>query len=164
MPSIPEHRPRPPGPHDLGWMHALNALHEVELSPLTVAELKALIEAAQHVRVVDERAAFLIAFAPHAAYDNPNLGWFKARYDRFIYVDRVVVDAAARGRGLARLLYDDLFDAARAMGSDTIVCEVNADPPNPASDAFHAALGFVPVGEVELAGRGKTVRYMRKAL
>lgn len=36
------------------------------------------------------------------------------------------------------------------------------EPPNPASDAFHAALGFEPVGS---AGVGsKTVRYFARTL
>ncbi len=52
---------------------------------------------------------------------------------------------------------------ASAAGHDRIVCEVNAEPPNPASDALHAALGFVAVGVASLAV-GKTVRYYARAL
>lgn len=66
---------------------------------------------------------------------------------------------AARGRGLARLLYGALITRARAAGHERIVCEVNADPPNPASDAFHRAFGFAPVGTAPLEN-GKTVSYL----
>jgi hypothetical protein len=45
-----------------------------------------------------------------------------------------------------------------------VVCEVNADPPNPASDAFHAALGFAAVGSAANHGGGKTVRYFCREL
>ena len=90
--------------------------------------------------------AFLLAFDQDAHYDSPNFLWFRARYPRFVYVDRIVVAIAARGRGYARRLYDDLFEHAAAAGHDRVVCEVNTQPPNPASDAFHAALGFVEVG------------------
>ena len=76
---------------------------------------------------------------------------------------QVFIDAA-RGRGLARRLYDDLFAAARAAGHARIVCEVNSDPPNPASDAFHAALVFVPVGAAEIHGGKKTVTYLERLL
>ncbi len=61
------------------------------------------------------------------------------------------------------MLYETLFERARAAGQEQVVCEVNADPPNPASDAFHAALGFVEVGSAPLAS-GKTVRYFQRML
>jgi predicted GNAT superfamily acetyltransferase len=41
---------------------------------------------------------------------------------------------------------------------------VNTEPPNPASDAFHARLGFVEVGRAVLPGGAKAVRYLRRAL
>jgi len=71
----------------------------------------------------------------------------------------VVVAPAARGLGLARLLYENLFARAKADSHTRIVCEVNAVPPNPASDAFHAKLGFAEVGKAIIAGGTKTVRY-----
>jgi len=43
-----------------------------------------------------------------------------------------------------------------------VVCEVNLDPPNPVSDAFHATLGFAEVGHQALQGTSKTVRYLSK--
>src|SRR5690606_26645868 len=108
--------------------------------------------------------AFLIALDERASYDSPNYLWFKTRLPRFVYVDRVCVSAAARGRGLARLLYLDLFEKAAAAGHDRIVCEVNSNPPNPASDTFHAALGFIEIGRADIHGGTKTVRYFEKML
>ena len=61
-------------------------------------------------------------------------------------------------------LYRELFDRARAAGHDRIVCEVNLDPPNPGSDAFHAKMGFAEVGRAELEPGGKLVRYYEKLL
>ena len=69
-----------------------------------------------------------------------------------------------RKRGLANRLYEDLFRNAAAAGHDLVVCEVNSDPPNPASDAFHAALGFVEVGHAAIHGGAKTVRYLARSL
>ncbi len=69
-----------------------------------------------------------------------------------------------RKRGLANRLYDDLFRAAAAAGHERVVCEVNSDPPNPASDAFHAALGFGEVGRAGIHGGAKTVRYLARSL
>ena len=74
--------------------------------------------------------------------------------------DRILVAPSARGRGCARQLYHDLFEYAAQAGHDRIVCEVNKTPPNPASDAFHAALGFVEVGNASVHGGSRTVRYL----
>ncbi len=105
-----------------------------------------------------------MAFDQGAGYDSPNFLWFHERYPRFVYVDRVVVDPAMRKRGLANRLYEDLFCVARAAGHDVVVCEVNSEPPNPASDAFHQALGFTEVGRAAIHGGAKTVRYLARSL
>lgn len=143
---------------------ALNNAHAVELSWLEPERLAHMIGEAFVARRVGEADALLIAFDQDADYDSPNFLWFRARYPRFVYVDRIVVAGHARGRGLARKLYDHLFDAARAAGHERVVCEVNADPPNPASDAFHAGLGFVEVGLAAIHGGEKTVTYLERTL
>ncbi|MDJ0945957.1 MAG: GNAT family N-acetyltransferase [Kiloniellales bacterium] len=149
---------------DLDWVLALNRAQEIELSPLTPPRLEELVAAAFYAKALDPQAAFLLAFDQDAAYDSPNFLWFRDRIARFVYVDRITVAPAQRGRGHARALYDDLFRQALARGHDRIVCEVNADPPNPGSDAFHAALGFREVGRAALADRGKSVRYLELGL
>ncbi|ATC33929.1 GNAT family N-acetyltransferase [Caulobacter vibrioides] len=143
---------------------ALNNAHAVELSWLEPERLAHLVAQAFLARRVGVADALLLTFDQDADYDSPNFLWFRERYPAFVYVDRVVVADSARGRGLARALYDDLFAAAKAAGHDRIVCEVNSDPPNPASDAFHAALGFVPVGTAEIHGGKKTVTYLERRL
>jgi predicted GNAT superfamily acetyltransferase len=45
-----------------------------------------------------------------------------------------------------------------------VVCEVNSEPPNPASDAFHAAMGFTEVGRATIHQGRKTVRYLTREL
>ena len=137
----------------------LNNAHAVELSLLDAAGLERLVAEAFVARWIAPADALLIAFDQDAAYDSPNFLWFRERYDRFVYVDRVVTAAAARGRGLAGRLYRDLLERARVAGHRRIVCEVNSDPPNPASEAFHRAFGFRPVGEARLAN-GKMVTYL----
>lgn len=155
---------RPPAAADHAALLRLNNAHAVELSWLSAERLPELLAAAFHARMAADRAAFLIAFDQDADYDSPNFLWFRERYRRFVYVDRVVVAPAARGRGLARALYADLFAAAAEAGHDRVCCEVNSAPPNPASDAFHAALGFAEVGGAHLADRDKSVRYLVREL
>ena len=142
---------------------ALNNAHAVELSLADEGRMAMLVERAFLAARIGTLDAALIAFDQDADYDSANFQWFRARYPRFVYVDRVVTAPAARGRGLARKLYAHLFEQARAAGQTRVVCEVNSDPPNPASEAFHRALGFVPVGEA-LLGNGKTVTYLAHEL
>ena len=149
---------------DLDWVLALNRIHELELSPLSRAELSALVAKAAYACIVEERAAYLIAFDQDADYGSPNFLWFGERFSRFIYVDRVAVSDHHRGRGLARLLYEDLFRHSLRDNHEMIVCEINSDPPNPASDAFHQAMNFTEVGTARLEDRDKTVRYLSRPL
>lgn len=143
---------------------ALNNAHATELSPLSLSEFDRLIQASFFAAALDDGAAFLIAFDQAAAYDSPNFLWFRDRFDSFVYVDRVVTSPLARGKGYAKALYADLFERAKQAGHTRIVCEVNFLPPNPASDAFHAALGFTEVGRATIHGGSKTVRYLLRSL
>jgi uncharacterized protein len=143
---------------------ALNNAHAQELSWLEPERLQHLVGQAFLARRIGNLDAFLLAFDQDAGYDSPNFLWFRSRYPRFVYVDRIVVAASARGRGCARRLYWDLFKHAGRAGHERVVCEVNISPPNPASDAFHAALGFVEVGSASVHGGSKTVRYLSRAL
>jgi predicted GNAT superfamily acetyltransferase len=143
---------------------ALNNAHAVELSWLEPARLRRLVGEAFVARRIGAVEAFLLAFDQDAAYDSPNFLWLRDRYPRFVYVDRIVVAAIARGGGHARRLYLDLFDQAARAGHERVVCEVNSDPPNPGSDAFHASLGFTEVGAGAIHGGAKTVRYLARPL
>jgi predicted GNAT superfamily acetyltransferase len=143
---------------------ALNNAHARELSWLEPERLEWLVGQAFLARRIGEPDAFLLAFDQDAPYDSPNFIWFRARYPRFVYVDRIVVASTARGRGCARRLYGDLFARAVRAGHDRVVCEVNSAPPNPASDAFHAALGFVGVGTASVYDGSRTVSYLSHTL
>ncbi|HEY1432783.1 MAG TPA: GNAT family N-acetyltransferase [Stellaceae bacterium] len=143
---------------------ALNNEHAVELSWLDADRLTSLMKQAFYARSIGDADAFMLAFDQRAAYDSPNYLWFRRHYPRFVYVDRIVVAPPLRGRGYARLLYADLFDQARQVNHDIIVCEVNSNPPNPASDALHASLGFREVGQATIHQGSKTVRYLARAI
>lgn len=142
----------------------LNNEHAAELSWLEPDRLSYLLGEAFYARRIGNLDAFMIAFDQDAGYDSPNFVWFRERYPRFVYVDRIAVAAHARGRGYARSLYQNLFDHAREAGHGVVSCEVNSDPPNPASDAFHAALGFEEVGSAAIHDGKKTVGYFVRTL
>ncbi|HUN28958.1 MAG TPA: GNAT family N-acetyltransferase [Alphaproteobacteria bacterium] len=150
---------------DVAAFLAINRECEAQLWPATQAELRAMIGNAYRAMLSGDHQAMLIAFDERAPYDSPNFRWFQERYPRFVYVDRVAVSAPARGRGHARRLYEELMEAARADGHTVICAEVYFDPPNPQSDAFHEAMGFVEVGRAAVPDRGgKTVRYLVREL
>jgi predicted GNAT superfamily acetyltransferase len=155
---------RIPSPADQAALLALNNAHAAELSELDSQELGRLLSIAMAARVIGDAEAFLLTFDQDADYHSPNFLWFRRRYERFAYVDRIVVSPAARRGGHARRLYEDFFAIARDAGHERVCCEVNSDPPNPISDAFHARLGFMACGEARLADRGKSVRYLIRAL
>src|SRR5438874_6408434 len=130
---------------DFPAIAALNAQSEQYLSPMSAARLVQLHAWAAYHRVMEvgaEVAAFLIAFREGADYDSPNYRWFKARYASFVYIDRVVVAAAHRGKGYGAALYADVFAFASAQGVATVTCEFDTDPPNEVSRRFHASFGF----------------------
>lgn len=142
----------------------LNNAHARETSFLALSEWRALTAQAYAATCVGTNGALLLAFSEDAAYDGVNFQWFRSRLDRFVYVDRIVVAPSHRGAGVGRALYDDLFRRMRETGHATVACEVNVEPPNPGSDAFHDRLGFHEIGRAELKDRGKTVRYLVKDL
>jgi uncharacterized protein len=143
----------------------LNNAHAKETSALDDDSLTGLLDMAFYARGIDRGAtAFLIALDQNASYGSPNFLWFKESRESFVYIDRIIVTSSARGQGLARLLYEDLFSAAKQAGHDRVVCEVNLEPPNPASEAFHVAIGFNGVGQTSIHNGAKIVRYFERIL
>lgn len=131
-----------------------------ETSLLTLERFDRMIDCASVATFIAPDQAFLLAFEQADDYDGIHFNWFRSRYDRFLYVDRVVVAEEHRSRGLGRILYADLFARAEEFGHDRIVCEVNVQPPNPGSDKFHWAQGFGEVGRATIDDGAKTVRYL----
>lgn len=152
---------------DFPALLALNEESVAVLSPLDLDGLRRLHAQAARHRVVEidgEIAAFLLVLREGADYASPNYRWFAANYDRFLYVDRVVVSLAQQGRGLGRQLYDDLFDWARREGVERIALEFDVEPPNEASRRFHAGYGFREVGSQRVANGKKRVSLQIAAL
>ncbi|WP_207539013.1 GNAT family N-acetyltransferase [Sabulicella rubraurantiaca] len=148
------------GEADLPALAALNDSEALQVNALGLEGLRAAARIAFAARIAAEGGAFLIAYDEATPAQGPNHSWFVARGGRFAYVDRVVVAASARRTGLARALYADLASLAAARGKELLCCEVNLDPPNPISLAFHEMLGFAPAGEATDPRNGKRVRYL----
>ncbi|HET8983563.1 MAG TPA: GNAT family N-acetyltransferase [Pedococcus sp.] len=142
----------------------LNERNVELLAPLDAARLDQLstwAHRAQVIEVAGEPAGFVITIPAGTDYDSPNYRWFSALYgSSFHYLDRIVFEDRFRRRGLGSVVYDMIEADAATAGR--LALEVNAEPPNPASLAFHAARGFAEVGR--LGGPGKTVAMLAKDL
>jgi len=108
-------------------------------------------------------AAFLLAMPETADYDRLNFLWFRDRYPRFVYIDRIAVGTRDRRSGLGESLYADLLTWAEGR-TPRLACEVNIRPSNEPSLRFHRKIGFQPVGVQDTDGGRKTVSLMIREL
>ncbi len=137
----------------------LNAESVAVLSPMDADRLRLLARMARlHLVAVGPTGVigFLMAFADGSSYDSVNYRWFASRFKRFLYLDRMVVAASLRGCGVGHAFHVAAEQHAVATGLAWIVGEIDLDPPNPVSLAYHERLGFVEVGRQTLPS-GKTV-------
>lgn len=140
---------RPLSNEDVPAVLALNEASVQALSPLDSEGLTRHRAAAEHVVVCEVEqtvAAFAIAYGPHAAYGSLNYAWHGERFDDFVYLDRIAVSHDFRRRGIATALYDDI--ERHAVPHGRMVCEVNSDPPNVESLAFHRRRGYREIGHL----------------
>ncbi len=127
------------------------------LSPMDRDRLELLASKADIFNVIEKDgyvAGFLLAFREDSDYDSVNYQWFNERYDKFLYIDRVVIDIEYQREGLGEALYSWIFDNAEV---DKIAAEIDIQPPNPTSLAFHKNFGFEEVGQHSVAGGTKMV-------
>lgn len=151
---------------DLDWLSALNDDCLPAVNALEPEDLWHVVTICDYARIAwrgGDRLGVLTVIPAGVDHYSLNYRWFAARYDDFLYVDRIMVTGAARGLGVGRALYEDLF--GHAAGRTTrVTCEVNSRPPNPASMRFHRSLGFEPVGEQEIEGGAKAVVLLSRSL
>ncbi len=152
---------------DLEALLALNQANVPHVGTLTAQELERVVgQTAVALGLWDDAGllGMVLAMDPSSSYQSPNYRWFRAKYERFLYVDRIAVAERARGQGLGRRLYDAIFAEARARALERVTCEVNLVPPNPGSLAFHARLGFERVGVVAHVPQEKEVAMLAASL
>ncbi|MEO1062673.1 MAG: GNAT family N-acetyltransferase [Actinomycetota bacterium] len=141
---------RPLTPVDLDAVLALNQLHVPAVGSIDADGLAHLVAISVYSAVADDDGAIVGALigldGPGRDYGSHNYAWFSERFDRFLYVDRVVVAESHHGQGLARRFYEGFIEAA-ADGHTHLLAEVNTRPRNEASLVFHDRLGFDPLDE-----------------
>lgn len=146
----------------------LNAECQPFVALLTEADLQHLLPIGGLHRVaVDANGTvigYLLAFYSEAPYDDEEIRHLRHHLtEPFCYIAQVAITADSRRQGIARALYESLFATARARGLRTICSEVNTNPPNRESLAYHQRMGFTPLHE-HLLSSGWTVVFLTKSL
>lgn len=145
---------RPITPEDHAAVLAWNQSHVDLLAPLDEGRLVELLGWAETAAIIchdGREAGFVLTFVAGTAYDSSNYRWYADRHQRFVYLDRIVVDPAVQRSGLGTRVYDALELHARAI-APVLCLEVNLDPPNEPSLAFHRNRGYVEVDQQEYGG------------
>ena len=145
----------------------INATEEEKTSRIDLARITQLDLWADYHRVAvveDEVIGFLLVMSEASDYDGDNFRWFVERYNRFLYVDRIVIDRMSARRGIGSALYGELIEFGATQGYSTLCCEINVLPPNPVSHAFHERFGFNEVGRSAETNAPKIVAYQLAAL
>lgn len=152
----------------MDFILALNETNVEVLSPMDEARFAYFMEVSDLFQVAEvdgAPVAFLIALREGIPdYTSENYKWFSKMYERFLYVDRVVIDEAFRGLGLGRRLYLGVFDRAVFCGIDTVTAEIDTVPYNETSLAFHKAMGFEEIGQQVIRCGEVQVSLQRKEL
>jgi hypothetical protein len=140
----------------------VSIINEVDLSTLATQSFYFIV-ARDNVAINDKIAGFLLSLPAGQPYKSQNYRWFSKRYDRFVYIDRIVVAPNYIGQGIGAQLYDELESLGKTYAS-LLSCEVNLRPPNPNSIAFHKKIGFHEVGQQETNEGENLVSLMCKDL
>lgn len=142
-------RIRPADPADLPRIAAIydhqvrTAISTFDLEPPPLSYWEARLaseEPGDHVLVAedeDDGAGQVLGYAYSSTY-RPRPAYARTREVS------VYLDAAARGRGAGRALYDELLARLRADGVHQVLAVIAQ--PNEASEALHRACGFERVG------------------
>lgn len=157
-------------PDDLPAVHVINEAAYPAVGTETLEDLGHIADESIIALVAEDEptgdiAGFCLVLAPGADYDSMNYLWFVDRYDDFVYLDRVAISPAFHRRGLGRDMYAEVerLAAERRPSARQFTLEVNLRPRNDQSLAFHAALGFVEVGQQE-TDYGHLVSMMAKPI
>jgi ribosomal protein S18 acetylase RimI-like enzyme len=104
--------------------------------PPTAAELALIVESPASI--------LLIAVDPDdgAILGSMTLAWFRIPTGVRAWIEDVVVDEAARGRGVGEALNREALDRARALGAKTV--DLTSRPSREAANRLYQRLGFEP--------------------
>ena len=127
--------------------------YESFVSLLDISSINLLIEYKK------QPVGFVICFRENLEYESLNYKFFNETKQKFLYIDRIVIQSDYRRMGFGTRVYR-YIDGVAAKESLPICCEVNSIPLNQISFNFHAKNGFIMVGERDF--KDHSVRYLQK--
>lgn len=136
---------------DLEWFLELNNRAVPAVNALTSDTFAVNVKCSDKILVAEEdgiQLGIIILMREGCGYPSRNFKWLSAKFDQHLYVDRIIVDDKAWGRGAGRALYEAALSYAEGLGLP-VTAEVNVIPNNPRSHAFHLKLGFGALEDVE---------------
>ena len=152
--------------HDLDAVLALNNAANGGITPMDRAQLHRFSLIADYFRVAEvdgHLAGFLIALRENADCGDANFQWFKQRYERFVYIDRIIVANTYRRHGLGRVFYSDVQSFAEPR-APMLTCAVDLEPRDDVAVLFHGTYGFNEVGQQVLSDGKRHVGLLSKNL
>ena len=153
--------------HELDSVLALNNAAGPAILPLDAMRLRHFFETAEYFRIAERDgnlAGFLIGLGNDASHHSSNHAWFRERYSRFFYIDRIVVASRRRGGGVGRAFYADAQSYAE-LRYPQMACEVFLDDSdNDPVLLFHGSFGFREVGQRVLVRNGMRAAMLMKEL
>ena len=138
--------------HELDAILAMNNAAGSGILPMNQEQIRFFWQQAAYFRVAESDdclVGFLIAMNPDADYESSNFAWFKARYDAFVYVDRIVIAKGQRSAGIGRLFYADVHSFAEVR-APALVAEVFIEKGTHPALLFHGSFGFHEVGQHQM--------------
>ena len=152
--------------HELDSVLALNNAAGPAILPLDANRLHRFFRTAEYFRVAERDgslAGFLVGFGPDQGHDSGNHAWFRERYPRFFYIDRIVVASRRRGGGVGRAFYADVQSHAE-LRYPQLACEVFLEPDNDTALLFHGSFGFREVGQRVMPETGMRAAMLMREL
>ena len=145
---------RPVEERDFSFILRINEENVAVLSAMDEAKLRKFAETATPLLVAEvdgELAGFIVVLREGLEYyKSLNYLWFSERYEKFLYIDRIVIDEPFRHMGLGKAIYKAVFEEAKKQGVDYVLAEIDTIPYNEISLGFHKLMGFVQVGEQDV--------------
>ena len=131
---------------DFTFVYNLNDENVEVLSEMDEKQFEYFVKYAELFLIceIDGRpVAFMICLGEGLeSYESENYIWFSRNCQKFLYIDRIVIDEDFRSLGIGRKLYERVFDYAKKEGLERVTAEIDLIPYNESSLKFHEKMGF----------------------